>query len=69
MIIRPAVILIPLIATAVVGADVVGIAATLLTICAIIGFAIAAAGWTVNGKTKSIPAVRPSSADWTSHHK
>ncbi|MBP2431761.1 hypothetical protein ABIF38_003075 [Bradyrhizobium japonicum] len=69
MIVRPAIILTPLIATAVVSADVVGFAATLLVICAIVGFAIAAAGWTVNGKTTSIPAVQPSSADWKSRHK
>ncbi|WFU30874.1 hypothetical protein QA635_30455 [Bradyrhizobium brasilense] len=69
MIVRPAIILIPLIATAVVSADVVGFAATLFTICVIVGFAITAAGRTVNGKTTSIPAVRPPSADWISHHK
>lgn len=69
MIIRPAIILIPLIATAVVGADVVGFAATLLAICAIVGFAVVVAGWTVNGKATSIPTVRPSSADWKSRHE
>ncbi|MTV17652.1 MULTISPECIES: hypothetical protein [Bradyrhizobium] len=68
MIVRPAIILIPLLATAVVSAEVVGFSATLLVICAIVGFAIAA-GWTVRGKATSIPAVRPSSPDWTSHRK
>ena len=69
MIVRPAFILIPLIATAVVSADVVGFAATLLAICAIVGFAIVAAGWTVGRKATSIPAVQPSSANWKSRHK
>ncbi|UFX45762.1 hypothetical protein HAP47_0003315 [Bradyrhizobium sp. 41S5] len=70
MIVRPATLLFPLIATAVVSADVVGFAATLIAICLIVGFAIVASGWTVNGKTtSSIPAVRPSSTDWKSHRK
>ncbi|MCC8978360.1 hypothetical protein [Bradyrhizobium acaciae] len=69
MIDRPAILLIPLIVIAVVSADVVGVAATLLAICAIVGFAIVAAGWTVNGKATSIPAVRPSSADRESYRK
>ncbi|WP_338692158.1 MULTISPECIES: hypothetical protein [Bradyrhizobium] len=69
MIVRPAIILIPLIATAVISADVGGFAATLLAICAIVGFAVVAAGWTVNGKATPIPAVRPSSADWKSRHE
>ncbi|UGA44658.1 hypothetical protein HU230_0001050 [Bradyrhizobium quebecense] len=69
MIARPAILLFPLIATAVVSAEVVGFAVTLLAICLIVGFAIVASGWTVNGKTTSIPAVRPSSADWKSHRK
>ncbi|MGY4572533.1 hypothetical protein ACVWY5_005603 [Bradyrhizobium sp. USDA 3256] len=69
MIVRPAIILTPLIATAVVSADLVGFAATLITILVIVGFAVVASGWTVSGKTTSIPAVRPSSPDWTSHHK
>ena len=69
MIVRPAIVLIPLIATAVISADVVGFAATLLAVCVIVGFAVIAAGWTVGGKVTSIPAVRPSSADWKSRHK
>ncbi|UGY17856.1 hypothetical protein [Bradyrhizobium septentrionale] len=69
MIARPAILLIALIVTAVVSADVLGFAATLLTICAIVGLAIAASGWTVSSRTTSIPAVRPSSADWKSHHE
>ena len=69
MIVRPAIILIPLIATAVISADAVGFAATLLAICAIVGFATVAAGWTVSGKATSIPAVRPSSADWKSRQE
>ncbi|MGY4318659.1 hypothetical protein [Bradyrhizobium sp. JR3.5] len=69
MIARPAILLFPLIATAVVSAEVVGFAVTLLAICLIVGFAIVASGWTVNGKSTSIPAVRPSSADRKSHRK
>ncbi|MGY3530006.1 MULTISPECIES: hypothetical protein [Bradyrhizobium] len=71
MIARPAPLLIPLIVIAVVSADVVGFAATLLAICMIVGFAIVASGWTVGGKTTStsIPAVRPSAPDWTSRDK
>lgn len=69
MIVRPAILLIPLIAIAMISADALGFAATLLTICVIVGFAIAASGWTVNGKTTSRSAVRPSSADWNSHRK
>ena len=69
MIARPAILLFPLIATAVVSAEVVGFAVTLLAICLIVGFAIVASGWTVNGKTTPIPAVRPSSADRKSHRK
>lgn len=69
MIARPAPLLIPLIVIAVVSADVVGFAATLLAICMIVGFAIVASGWTVGGKTTSIPAVRPSSQDWTTRYK
>lgn len=69
MIVRPAIILIPLIAIAVISADVVGFAATLLAICAIVGFAIAAAGWTASRKATSIPSVRPGSADWKSRYE
>ena len=69
MIARPAILLFPLIATAVVSAELVGFAVTLLAICLIVGFAIVAAGWTVNGKTMSISAVRPSSQDRKSHRK
>ncbi|NEV00380.1 hypothetical protein [Bradyrhizobium uaiense] len=69
MIARPAILLIPLIVVAVVSADVVGFATTLLVICVIVGFAIVAAEWTVNGKTTSIPAIRPSSEDWESNRR
>ncbi|MGY3486539.1 hypothetical protein ACVW1C_004422 [Bradyrhizobium sp. USDA 4011] len=69
MIARPAILVFPLIATAVVSAEVVGFAVTLLAICLIVGFAIVASGWTVNGKTMSTTAVRPSSADRKSHRK
>ncbi|WP_143201814.1 hypothetical protein [Bradyrhizobium sp. NAS96.2] len=69
MILRPVSILIPLTATAVVGADVVGFAATLIAILVIVGFAVVASGWTVSSKATSIPAVRPSSTGWTSDHK
>ncbi|WP_431015648.1 hypothetical protein [Bradyrhizobium pachyrhizi] len=42
MIVRPAIILTPLIATAVVSADLVGFAATLITILVFVGFAVVA---------------------------
>ena len=52
-------ILVAVIAT--IGADVLGFAATLLSVCAIVGFAIAASGSTVSGRTTSMPSTRPTS--------
>ncbi|WP_143201513.1 hypothetical protein [Bradyrhizobium sp. NAS96.2] len=56
-------ILVAVIAT--IGADILGFAATLLTVCAIVGFAIAASGSTVSGRITPMPSTRPT----TPHEK
>ncbi|VIO72895.1 hypothetical protein CI1B_45440 [Bradyrhizobium ivorense] len=69
MTVRLAVLLIPLIVTATIDANVLGFAATMLTIGVIVGFAIAAAGWTIGSDTSSLPSVRPRSVDRKRLHK
>ncbi|WP_143278107.1 hypothetical protein [Bradyrhizobium sp. UFLA03-84] len=63
MTIRLAYVLIPLAVITAIGADTLGVAATLLTICVIVGFAVAASAWTVSGGTAWPPSTRPPSPD------
>jgi hypothetical protein len=61
--------LIPLAVIATIGADTLGVAATLLIICAIVGFAVAASAWTVSGGAASPPSTRAPSTDEESLRK
>ena len=64
---RLAILIIPPILTATIGAHALGFAAP-LTICVIVGFAVVASGWTIGGKTL-IPAHRPASVSGKSLRK
>lgn len=55
MIVRLENVLIALAAIATIGADTLGVTATLVTICMIMGFAVAVSAWIVGGGNASTP--------------
>jgi len=55
LIVRLENVLIALAAIATIGADTLGVTATLVTICMIMGFAVAVSAWIVGGGNASTP--------------
>lgn len=55
MIVRLENVLIALAAIATIGADTLGVTATLVTICMIMGFAVVVSAWIVGGGNASTP--------------